>query len=200
MAAEKKDQHFILSEELSKLIKNKNYLFLCAAYTFTHSNNVALSAMVSSLTSFYGYSGSNNSIFGGLYIVCGVLGSFTASFILDRFQIFKKVTLSVLTGALIFTCLVFLTLPSGNIYLFALNMSLLGSMVIPLAPISYSFAVELTYPTSEQISNGIIILPAKLYGTTLGVIGGLLAEKNPKYTIILFIINTIISLIASFFV
>jgi hypothetical protein len=45
--------------------------------------------------------------------------------------------------------LTFFTLPSSNMGLFGSNMSLLGLMQIPLAPVSYAFAVELTYPTSE---------------------------------------------------
>jgi hypothetical protein len=34
----------------------------------------------------------------------------------------------------------------------------MGFTVIPIIPISYGFAVELTYPISEAMSNGMMIL------------------------------------------
>ena len=83
-SAEKKDLGDInLREIIKELIENKNYLLLSGAYTFTHSNHTALSAIVSSLTKNI-YTGAQNSMFGGIYIFAGVCGSFLASTILDR--------------------------------------------------------------------------------------------------------------------
>ena len=118
-------------------------------YTFTHSNHTALGAIVSSLTKPYGYQASENSALGGIYIVSGVIGSFMMSTFIDRTQKFKLVTRIITFGAILATALTFFTLPSSNMGLFGSNMSLLGLMQIPLAPVSYAFAVELTYPTSE---------------------------------------------------
>jgi len=125
-SADRKDVQYKLCEEIGKLMRNRNYLLLCATYTFTHSNHTALSAIVSSLTKSYGYSGGNNSILGGTYIISGVVGSFLASTFIDRTQRFKLVTRIITLGAVFATALVFLTLPSSKMWSFGLNMSLLG--------------------------------------------------------------------------
>jgi hypothetical protein len=51
------------------------------------------------------------------------------------------------------------TLPSKE-WLFAINLALIGFSVIPIIPISYGFAVELTFPIPEAVSNGMMILPS----------------------------------------
>ena len=125
-SADRKEVQYKLCEEIGKLLKNKNYILLCATYTFTHSNHTALSAIVSSITKSYGYSGENNSVLGGIYIFSGVIGSFLASTFIDRTQQFKLVVRIITLGAVFGTLLVFMTLPSRKMWSFGLNMSLLG--------------------------------------------------------------------------
>jgi len=57
--------------------------------------------------------------------------------------------------------------------------------------------VELTYPIPEQISNGIIILPAKLLGTILGVLTSIISQKNPIYSLWIFLGGACISFITA---
>lgn len=42
--------------------------------------------------------------------------------------------------------------------LFSINLAFIGFFVIPIIPSSYAFAVELTYPVPESMSNGMMIL------------------------------------------
>jgi purine-cytosine permease-like protein len=79
-------------------------------------------------------------------------------------------------------------------------MFFLGLFVIPLAPVSYAFAVELTFPVPEQVSNGIIILPAKFFGTALGITCGIISQKNPQYALGIFSINALLSFLASLYI
>jgi hypothetical protein len=61
-------------------------------------------------------------------------------------------------GSCITSALLFVTLPSGNLYLVMLNMILFGITVFPTIPLSYSLSVELTFPVNEAMSNGIMIM------------------------------------------
>jgi hypothetical protein len=54
--------------------------------------------------------------------------------------------------------LCYFSLPSMNIYFVIPNVFLLGFFTIPIIPIGYSFSVELTYPISEIMSNGIMMM------------------------------------------
>jgi hypothetical protein len=61
--------------------------------------------------------------------------------------------------------------------------------------------VELTFPTPEHVSNGIIILPSKIYTGVLGLLAGYLSEEyGAYYAIIAFLANAIISLLGSLFI
>lgn len=83
--ASSNDKNFSVMKEFKELIRNKNYMYLCVAYSFVHANNTALASMISSLTRDYGYSGGDNGLFGGVYIVSGIVGSVIAGMLLDRF-------------------------------------------------------------------------------------------------------------------
>ena len=195
------DKKFSLVKEFKVLIKNKNYIFLCIAYLFIHSNTAALSSMISSLTREYGYSGGDNGLFGAVYIISGIIGSVISGMLLDRFQKFRFTLLTTLSVAIIANILLFITLPTGNVLLFSLNMGLNGLGIVPVSPISYGFAVELTFPTPEHVSNGLMVLLSKIYSGAIGLLSGYLSEyHDPKYAILVFIINGIISLIGCLFI
>ena len=78
-------------------------------------------------------------------------------------------------SAIILMSCVLITLPEKNVPIFTLNIALLGFGAIPLTPLSFAFCVELTYPTPEAVSNGMMLLPSKVYSAALAVIAGLAA-------------------------
>jgi MFS family permease len=48
-----------------------------------------MGAVLSSVTSPYDYKALDNSIFGAVFIICGVIGSIVISILIDRFHRFK---------------------------------------------------------------------------------------------------------------
>ena len=76
----------------------------------------------------------------------------------------------------------------------------MGFALVPIAPVSYAFSVELTYPSPESISNGMMILVGKMYGFILGLIAGALSNSSPLYALIPYFLNTIVSSVAGFFI
>lgn len=176
-------------------------MLLCIAYSFIHSNSTALASMISSLTRDYGYSGGDNGIFGSFYIISGMIGSLIAGILLDKFQKFKLTLIIAILIPIIAFILTFFTLPTGDVLVLALTFSLCGIGILPVSTISYQFAVELTFPTPEHVSNGIIILPSKIYTGVLGLLAGYLSEEyGAYYAIIAFLANAIISLLGSLFI
>jgi hypothetical protein len=68
-------------------------------------------------------------------------------------------------------------------------MGLNGLGIVPVSPISYGFAVELTFPKPEHVSNGLIVFLSKIYSGAIGLLTGYLSEyHDPKYAILVFII------------
>lgn len=146
---------------------NKSYKLLCVSFTTLYGVYTSLGAVVAAVTRPYNYTGVDNAIFGVVFIFCGVFGSFVLSVLLDKTQKYKLMITTISIAACIFISLSFFTLPSGSVLLFSLNLAFIGFSVIPIIPISYSFAVELTFPTPEAMSNGMMILPSQIYGATL---------------------------------
>ncbi len=96
--------------------------------------------------------------------------------------------------------LTFYTLPSRNVALFSVNLVLVGLTVLPIIPIGFAFSVEVTFPISEALSNGMMILVSQVFGTCLGIVASMLAKINPIYTIWLYLGSCMIAAVSSLFV
>ena len=172
-SASRKEEPLKFGAELKTLVSNPSYLLLCVSFTTLYGVYTSLGAVVAAVTKPYNYTGIDNAIFGGTFIFFGVAGSFILGVLLDKTQKFKLIINTISLAACGFIALTYYTLPSRNVALFAINLAFVGFSVIPIIPISYSFAVELTFPTPEAMSNGMMILPSQIYGATLGVVAGL---------------------------
>ena len=78
-----------VKQELRKLFKNRNYILLCIAFTCLNCICTCMGAIVSSVTAPYDYKAKDNALIGGVFIVCGVLGTIVLSVLLDRYHRFK---------------------------------------------------------------------------------------------------------------
>jgi hypothetical protein len=87
--------------------------------------------------------------------------------ILDKTAKFKKILLILCICSLFGMAASFFTLPSQNVPIFSVNLLILGASVIPVVTVCYSFSVELTYPISEAMSNGMMIMVSLSYATAL---------------------------------
>ena len=170
-----------------------------------------MGAVVAAITYPFGYRGADNAVFGGVFIFFGVFGSFVIGIVLDKTQKYKMTINIISLCAVGCIALGLVTLPSGMSWLFSINLAFIGFSVIPIIPIAYGFAVELTFPVPEAVSNGMMILPSQIYGAIMGLVAGLICEstKNeeppndqlgPKMAIILFGGSALIGAISSLFI
>jgi predicted MFS family arabinose efflux permease len=172
-SAERPPVELNLRNELKTLMNNRSYLLLVLGYATLYGTVTALGAIISSLTHPYGYTVQNNSLFGGIFIISGIIGSIFTGIILDKTHKFKLTFMVISFVSIAMMSLVLITLPSKKVGLFTLNLVLLGFGAIPLTPLSLAFCVELTYPTPEAVSNGMMLLPSKVYSSILAVVAGL---------------------------
>ena len=210
-AASRPPQDAKFRENLKLLKSNKSYLLLCVSFTMLYGVYTSLGAVVAAITVPFGYEGVDNAVFGGVFIFCGVAGSFVLGIVLDKTQKFKLMINCTALCAVGFILLGLVTLPSGKGWLFSLNLAFIGFSVIPIIPISYGFAVELTFPIPEAVSNGMMILPSQIFGAIMGFVAGIICSSTenlpepenqwgPKYTIILFASSALVGAICSLFI
>lgn len=119
---------------------------LVPAFAIFNANLIALSAIISALTRPYDFHGKDNSIFGVVYIFCGIIGSLTTGIVLDKFRKFKLVLLIMAVSGILGYSGMFLSLPTKSTAAFATNLGILGLFSVPIVPLCFAFSVELTYP------------------------------------------------------
>ena len=156
-----------MMKDAKELLKNGNYLLLGATYALMYGVYACLGAILNTLVEPYGFDSADAAIFGGVFITSGLIGSFVASGILDKYAAYKKVTCASCWGTLIFGSMLLGTFLTGNVIIVSINIAAMGFFILPILPIGYSFAVEITYPVSEVMSNGTMMLVAQLLGTLL---------------------------------
>ena len=111
-SASRKQEHGRTRVEVRKLMKNKNYMILSLTFGCLYANTHSIGAIISSLTEPYGYTGKNNALFGGIFIISGIIGSVIAGVVLDKLKKFKFIVLMITVVSVIGTGLAFLTLPT----------------------------------------------------------------------------------------
>jgi fucose permease len=89
LSASKPEVAFEFSKEMKKLYDNKNYVLLCIYFALLYGSIQSIGAIISSLTSRYDYTAKDNSLFGGVFLTFGIIGSILSGIILDKFQKFK---------------------------------------------------------------------------------------------------------------
>lgn len=151
-----------------------------------------MGAVLSSVTSPYHYKGRDNAIFGAVFIVCGVLGTVVISVLLDKYHKFKLTLGLTAVVSVVALGLCQVTLPSESTSLFAVNVAFLGFSGIPAAPVANAFAVELTYPLAEAMSNGMMNVPNILFGFVMGITAGVLCQYSPRYALLMFLVNSVV--------
>lgn len=81
-------------------MSNPNFIILSLSYALSFSIQSTLAAVVGPLTQEFGYKSDDVSVFGGAFIVCGLIGSFAHAIILDRYKRFKFQYLFIIFGAI----------------------------------------------------------------------------------------------------
>lgn len=130
-----------------------------------------------------------SSIIGVLGIISGIVGSFILSVILDKYQKFLLCLRATCFGSFFFICFIPFTLPSGNFYLLCGNVMAVLFFTIAMIPVGFSFAIELTYPVSEALSNGFMMLLAQLAGSGITQYATWMMKKNKDVCIWGFVIQ-----------
>jgi len=148
----------------------------------------------------YGYTVIHTSIAGGIFIISGLIGSFTVGFIIDRTQkylfIYKILCICSFIVAIPFTW----TLPEGKIYYLFPNIFLFGLFLLPVIPLGNGFSVELSFPVSEAMSNGWIIFWSQIIGFAFTYFGTYLCLIEPRWCILLYGSMILISIILNLFI
>lgn len=168
--------------------------------TLTFSSYVTFLTNIDLLLKPWGYASRDTSLYNVLLIVSGLLGSFISAKVLDRENPKYKLLFNILTvlGACL-KALFLLTLPLQKVA-FGFNLFMYGFFMIPTFSIIFPYIAELTYPSHEAVSTALMLLSCRIFATSFGFLGTILAEKGFFHCEIFISGATILGMIPCLFV
>ena len=171
-------------------------------FTLQYSVYLAMSAVLNSLVEPYDYTPTDATIIGVAFVCAGMAGSILFSFILDKYHCYVALLRVITLFTSILMAAILYTLPSRNTLLLSINMGLLGLFNVPIIPIGFSLASEITFPVSVTLAQGIFLLLTQSYGTGLSYLATYIIEQmNRPLTVIgIVLCQFILSFLLSFFV
>lgn len=175
-----------MKKDIGVLLKNGNFLLVSFTFMWLFAIYSAIGGVLPYLTIPFGYSNAYGGIFGGFFIVSGIIGSTIFASQLDKTAKYKKTFIIVCVGSLIMASLAIPVFFSGDrsvdpkvppsLPLCCVMVALMGFFILPVLPVGFSFVTEVTYPVSEVMSVGTMMLAGQIMAvivtTTATMVGG----------------------------
>lgn len=135
--------HSNLMASLKKLFTKLNFWLITFAYSLIVSLYVVLGASVGTISDSYGYSTDANSIFGLVFIISGLVGSFIQAILLDKFRKYKYQLIVIGLTTILSVGGVALVMDQQKVWLTALMLALMGLSVVPAIGVAFTFCAEI---------------------------------------------------------
>ncbi|XP_056638267.1 uncharacterized MFS-type transporter C09D4.1 isoform X1 [Diorhabda sublineata] len=143
-------------DSLKTLLKNRSFMLLLMAYGINVGAFYAISTLLNQIVlSYYPNASTDAGRIGLVIVVAGMMGSVCCGIVLDKYHKFKETTLIVYGFTLISMVLYTFTISKGILVVYAMS-ALLGFFMTGLLPVGFELAAELTYPTPEGTSAGLL--------------------------------------------
>lgn len=156
-------------------------------FAIVHGIYAAIGATINNVVRPFGYTSVQSSMFGGFCIIAGLVASYIYSAILDYSKDKDKIMIRLLNiisfGSLFSFFIMIFMLRPGNLTGVTLTIALAGTFLIPIMPIGYYAAVELSRPVSEPMSSGLIMVAGMIFGVAFTYYVSIMCENNDSISI-----------------
>jgi MFS family permease len=138
-------------------------------------------------------------VIGGLMIVGGILGALFIPTLSDRYRKRTLFIILALAGSTLGLAGIAL---ATSYWLLLVAAFIMGFFLLSAGPIGFQYGAEITYPTPEGTSNGLLILMGQISGILF--IFGMDSFKSPEtgsmtLSLVVLIVLMVLSLVLSFF-
>ena len=151
-----KNRNNNIASDLKTLFANKNYAFLLISNSIAYGIANYLSIALETITSKFGFSSQEISIFGICVIIFGLIGCGICSYLSAINRKYKKICLITMIATLVFTLTIYFIMKAQIFYLSVINSCLLGIFLMPVLPLSLELGCEITVPVRVMISSGFL--------------------------------------------
>ncbi|XP_055937927.1 feline leukemia virus subgroup C receptor-related protein 2-like [Argiope bruennichi] len=193
-AQKKKDPNVSYKEIVLSMMKNTDFILIFIIYGLMVGSFFALGSTLNELIlEFFPHQEVAIGWMGLLFIVCGLVGSLFAGYILDRTHKFKETTFGICFASLI-TFIVFSgCLYANQIWIQFITIGVFGFFLTSFLPIGFEYGIEVTYPQSEAICACLLNASTMFFGLILTeMLSHILESEGPlssnaALTVILFL-------------
>ena len=151
----------LVLDGLKQIFRSKAFLLLLAIYFIGLGAFNAVTTWIEDIVRPRGFSSTQAGIIGGLMIVGGIVGALVIPTLSDRYRRRVPFIIMALVGATL--GLAGVTYAAGYGLLLAASL-VFGFFLLSAGPIGFQYGAEITYPTPEGTSNGLLLLMGQISG------------------------------------
>jgi len=155
------EERSLVLDGLRDTFHNKNFYWLLLIFFVGLGVFNCVTTWIEDILRPRGFSAAQAGVTGGLMIMGGILGALIMPMLSDRFRKRKLFIIIALAGAII--GLTGVTFAENYSVLLASGI-ILGFFLLSAGPIGFQYGAEITYPTSEGTSNGLLIMAGQISG------------------------------------
>ena len=155
------EERSLVLDGLRDTLKNKNFYWLLLIFFVGLGIFNCVTTWIEDIVRPRGFNAEQAGYAGGMMIMGGILGALIMPILSDKYRKRKLFIIIALVGCIIgLTGVTF----AGNYSLLLASGLVLGFFLLSAGPIGFQYGAEITYPTSEGTSNGLLILAGQISG------------------------------------
>ena len=164
------------------LLKNRNYMLILGSFSFIFFSYNAIGVNLSLLFDSHGAGSFEDSVIGIIFVTVGAVCCALAGIFLDRTNKYLFALRYVCVGTCIsMICAIFLS-ATNQFWALCIFSVMAGMCMVPIVPIAFAFAGEVTYPVSPAMVIGLMTTVSNLSLFVLQVLYAYLLRIPRAYT------------------
>jgi MFS family permease len=178
-------------------------MLISAIYSLMFTIYAGLGFLVGSLFAIYGYKSFEISMAGMIFVACGTIAVFCFGIYLDRTNKYLFGLRMISVTSTISMASSMLLIPTGNIWCAIFFCAIAGSCIIPIVPVCFALATEVTHPVQPAMVLGLLANFANLMLFVMDLVYiSFLSVNNPRPILCLAVmtINPLLCIFISMFV
>ena len=189
----------LVFDGFKQMFRQKEFILLLVIFFIALGTFNAVTTWIEDIVRPNGFSSTQAGIIGGLMIVGGILGALVIPSFSDRYRKRRPFIIVALVGATLgLTGIAYAT----SYWLLLVAAFTMGFFMLSAGPIGFQYGAEITYPTPEGTSNGLLILMGQISGIIF--IFGMDSFKSPgtgsmTLSLVALIVLMALSLVLSFY-
>jgi len=189
----------LVLDGFKKMLRQRQFILLLVIFFIGLGAFNAVTTWIENIVRPNGFSSTQAGFIGGLMIVGGILGALVMPSLSDRLRKRTPFIIMALAGATLgLAGIAYAT----SYWLLLVASFIMGFFLLSAGPIGFQYGAEITYPTPEGTSNGLLILMGQISGILF--IFAMDSFKSPgsgsmTLSLVVLIILMVVSLLLSFF-